>query len=165
MKAPVTIVLLLVIFQASAFAQTKVDVESLLSKIGETANSINIIKNKSAEELTAGGKNILPILTDYFTDTTKVKTYSDCLDRNLTSGEIAIIVADRIEMMPYATLTGMQNCILTFCEKNPNFIEYYLDYVRDDVGEFQNKYKAWLQSNERKEWPMYKEDAARKNKK
>lgn len=158
MKFIATIVLLLAIFHDSAFAQTKAEVESLLAIIGDTANSRNIIKSQSAEALAALGKEVLPILTDNFLDSTEVDTFSDCLSRNLTRGEIAIILADKIEMMPYATLTGVQNCLLTFCENNPNFIEYYLDYVRhDDLGVFQKKYKEWLQSDERKEWPMFKE--------
>lgn len=47
--------------------------------------------------------------------------------------------------MPYFVLTGMQNCLLEFCENNPNLIEYYLPWInRDGVLNFKDKYINWL---------------------
>ena len=39
----------------------------------------------------------------------------------------------------------MKNCLLTFCENNPNWVEYYLYAInRDGLSNFQTKYKDWL---------------------
>ena len=52
-----------------------------------------------------------------FTDRTPTKLIPDCIGRYLNKGEIAIILADRIEGMPYAKVTGVQNYTLTFVTK------------------------------------------------
>ena len=55
--------------------------------------------------------------------------------------------------MPYFTVTGIQNCLITFCENNPNLIEYYLWSIkRDGTEQFKEKYLAWLGSDDRIEW-------------
>ncbi|MBD8487340.1 hypothetical protein IFO69_01130 [Echinicola sp. CAU 1574] len=73
----------------------------------------------------------------------------------MNKGEIAIIMADRIEGMPYARVTGIQNCTLTFCKKNANLIEYYLPFIeRDGIEKFQEKYMEWLASDDRIEWTL-----------
>lgn len=62
-----------------------------------------------------------------------------------------MVMADHIEMMPYALLTGLQNCILTFCEENPNRIEYYFDAIEVmSRSRFRTNYLTWLNSKTRK---------------
>lgn len=40
---------------------------------------------------------------------------------------------------------GMRNCLLEFCENNPNLIEFYLDWInRDGVLNFKDNYINWL---------------------
>ena len=135
------------------FAQTKSEIDSLLNEIAETENSIGIIKTVEAEKTIAFGEKSLPILAEFFIDSTRTNVKSECQERNLTKGEIAIVMADRIEGMPYATITGVQNCLLTFCKGNPNLIEYYLLAIKDNGTEnFQKKYFEWLESDERIEW-------------
>jgi len=135
------------------FGQTKTQIDSLLNTIAEIENSKEITKTVEAEKIIIFGEKSLPILAEFFTDSTVTKVKSECQERNLTKGELSIIMADRIERMPYATITGIQNCTLTFCKNNPNLIEYYLWAIkRDGIGAFQDKYKDWLVSDDRKDW-------------
>ena len=109
-----------------SFSQTKSEIDSLLNGISEIENSKQIIKTEYADKIIAYGEKLLPILAEFFTDSTLTKVKSECHSRNLTKGEIAIIMADQINQMPYALLTGVRNCLLEFCKDNPNLIEYYL---------------------------------------
>jgi hypothetical protein len=134
----------------SGFSQTESRIDSLLIGIAETENSKEIIKTVQAEKIRAFGENSLIILAEYFTDTTLTKIKSECHNRNLTKGEIAIIMADRIESMPYFSVTRIQNCRLTFCENNPNRIEYYFstnNYLNNKI--FKERYVEWLFSEDR----------------
>lgn len=134
-----------------SFSQTESEIDSLLNGISKTENSIGIVKTKQTEKIMAYGENSLPILAEFFTDSTMTEIKSDCNNRNLTKGELAIIIADRIKVMPFALLTGVQNCLLEFCENNPNLIEYYLPWIKEDGGKsFKEKYMDWLSSFERK---------------
>ena len=138
------------------FTQTKSDINLLLNGIAETEDSKGIIKTEQAEKIIYFGEKALPILANIFTNSTLTKIKSECQERNLTKGEVAIILADKIEMMPYAKLTGIQNCLLTFCKDNPNFIEYYLNSIKkNEIEVFKIKYIEWLTSSERKKWPPY----------
>ena len=123
------------------FSQSKSDIGNLLDGISKIENSKEITKTDQAKKLTEYGWRILPTLAEFFTDKTLTKIKTECHDRILTKGEIAIIMADRIEGMPYATLTGVQNCLLSFCENNPNLVEYYLPWIKNDgIESFQKKY-------------------------
>lgn len=132
-------------------AQTKTEMDSLLNIIGEIENSKHISKTEETQKIIEIGANSLIILADFFTDQTKTNVYSDCQNRTLIKGEIAIIIADRIEGMPFAKLTGVQNCLLEFCKDNPNLIEYYFPWIaKDEAITFKQKYTEWLNSKERK---------------
>lgn len=138
-------------------AQSKYEIDSLLSLISEIKNSKIIVESAAAKKLMSYRNKILPLLASNFGDGNVTKVRSDCQDTFLTKGEIAIIIADRIELMPYATLTGIQNCLLQFCEDNPNLVEFYIDAIRrNSVQIFEQKYSAWLASNDRKKWPFYR---------
>ena len=55
---------------------------------------------------------------EFFTNSILSEIKSDCHNMILTKGELAIIVADRIEGMPFALLTKVQNCLLKFFKNN-----------------------------------------------
>lgn len=150
-----------------SFAQSKTEIDSLLEVIGKTKQSKFIAGTSETKQIMTYKETVLPILADFFTDSTLVNTNSICNNRFLTKGELAIIITDRIESMPYFTLTGIDNCLLTFCENNPNLIEYYLDFIRrDGIKNFQLKYSNWLTSDERKEWtPLFDKKTKKKRKK
>jgi hypothetical protein len=148
------------------FSQTKTEMNLLLNEIAETKDSKEITKTEQGRKLIEYGWKLLPILAEFFTDQTETNVKSECIERNLTKGEIAIIIADQIEMMPYATVTGVQNCLLTFCEKNINLIEYYFPYIkRDGIEKFQRKYNQWLVSSERNEWEPFLNNKFKEKKK
>ena len=139
--------LILVLNVTFGLAQTEFKINYLINEISKTKNSIEIVETEEADELIGFGHNILPTLAYFFTDSTITKVKSECQKRNLTKGEIAIIIADQIQRMPYARLTGVQNCLFEFCENNPNWIEYYFPWIKNDGFEnFEKKYKEWLYS-------------------
>ncbi|MDO5970863.1 hypothetical protein Q4Q35_13700 [Flavivirga aquimarina] len=157
MRKTVFIFLIIALNLNLSFSQTKSEIGSLLNGISETENSKEITKTEQAKKIIAFGENSLTTLAEFFTDSTLTKVKSECQERNLTKGEIAIIIADQIEFMPYLTLTGIQNCLLTFCENNPNLVEYYFDAIkRDGVENFQKKYIDWLKSEEHEKYmPLF----------
>ena len=135
------------------FSQSKSEIENLLDGISKIENSKELTNTEQAEKLIEYGWRILPTLAEFFTNQTSTNVKSECLDRILNKGEIAIIMADRIEGMPYARVTEIQNCTLDFCEKNANLIEYYLPYIKSNgIKEFQNNYMDWLVSDDRIDW-------------
>ncbi|AUC80755.1 hypothetical protein [Lacinutrix sp. Bg11-31] len=134
-----------------SFSQTESEIDLLLNGISKTENSKEITKTEQSKKIIAFGENSLKTLAEFFTDSTLTKVKSECQERNLTKGEIAIIIADRIEGMPYFIVTGVQNCTMEFCENNPNLIEYYLPWIEKDGGKlFKEKYINWLASYDRK---------------
>ncbi len=147
-------------------SQTKTEIDSLLNKISKKENSKEIKNTDEAKKFIEYGWKLLPMLSEVFTDQTETNVSSECVNRKLTKGEIAIIISDLIEGMPYAKITGVQNCTLTFCEDNPNLIEYYLDFIKNDgIEKFQTKYNLWLTSEERIEWQPLIDSKTKKERK
>lgn len=139
------IFLLLPFLFDKSFSQSREEIDSLLSVVIGIQNSKHIVTNPAAIKIITYGDKVLPLLASIFQDTTRTQVKSDCQAVLLNKGEIAIIIADRIELMPYAFLTGIQNCLLAFCEDNPNLIEYYLYAIRRDGAQlFERKYSDWL---------------------
>lgn len=163
MKKFYLILIIGILISSFGFSQSKSEIGNLLDGISKIQNSKEIIKAEQTERIIEYGWRILPTLAEVFTDQTLTEIKSECHDRILKRGELAIIIADRIEVMPYFTLTGMQNCILTLCENNPNLVEYYLPaIVAQGIAEFQEKYIEWLASNDRIDWtPLLNYDSKR----
>ena|SRR5690606_9083346 len=147
---PVFLSILFILSQYFSYSQKRSDIEAVIEKLSGYSEAIST--NPSVKKLITHGEKILPILAKKFTNSNPSCVYSKCADRFLTLGEIAVIIADRIEVMPYFLLTGMQNCTLDFCLDNPNLIEYYLEFIRfrGMISEFQKRYEEWLASEERK---------------
>ena len=146
---------ILTIFLAPVIAtgQSKNEIDSLITLLTSVNDSRELVNQSASERFVELGEDALEPLALTFTDSTLTDVYSECQNRKLKRGELAIIMADRIELMPYYTITGIQNCLLTFCEDNPNLIEYYLtDTERLGVEEFQTRYLAWLNGKERLNW-------------
>ena len=142
----------------SAFGQADQRVDAVIRQL--TGQSENIIKHSAAKALIAEGKALLPVLSARFTDNTVSQVYSKCVGRYLKRGELAMILADHIENLPYFTVIGLQNCTLESCDNNPNFVEYYLDFIqkRGSVRTVQKKYNEWLVSDDRKKYYLNKAD-------
>ena len=165
MTKPLIFSILCVLVGFSSIGQTATEIDRLISILAKTTDSRDITKKPEARRILDYGDNVLPLLATFFTDTTITMANSDCQKVFLNKGEIAIILADRIEIMPYATLTGIQNCILSFCDDNSNLVEYYVTAIRRDIISFQHKYQNWLTSDDRKSWfGKQKETTKKKNK-
>lgn len=133
-------------FTLTVKAQIAENVEREFNKILLTKNSKEISQSSSFVILQKKyGKSSLVYLAKFFDILTKTNVYSDCHNRFLTKGEIAIIIADQIDRMPYFELTGIQNYTLTYCDANPNQIEYYFSYLKS-YNVFQRKYYQYLKS-------------------
>jgi hypothetical protein len=138
------------------FSQTDSKIDSLLGALSDVARAADLSTRPPAIQIMNYGSDALPVLAKHFSDTSVTQVISDCQNIYLTKGEIAIIIADRIEIMPYMMLTGIQNCILEFCRDNPNWVEYYLSAIRrDGVISFQKKYLNWLKSKDRRKFWSY----------
>lgn len=149
-------VVFLAFLSVPSFSQSKQETGNLLKAINTAINSKSISKLKPAKKLISQGRILLPLLAEFFSDTSSSLIKSDCQNRFLTHGEVAIIIADKIEIMPYYKITGIQNCTFEICPGNPNGIEYYLWAIkRDGANVFVQKYNAWLNSEDRKQWPPY----------
>ncbi|GAO45356.1 hypothetical protein FPE01S_05_00530 [Flavihumibacter petaseus NBRC 106054] len=139
-----------------SYGQTQIDIDSLLKPLHDIKSSKDISAHHNAQAILNFGDRALPLLANRFADTALTEIHSDCREFVLTKGEVAIIMADKIEMMPYALLTHVQNCTLEFCKDNPNLIEYYLYPIRRNGMEiFQYRYNEWLKSNDRKKYGPY----------
>lgn len=136
--------ILLFFVSLSCHAQIGEKVEQDFKKILEVKNSKEIVQSVDFKAIQKNhGKKALVYLAKFFDINTQTKVYSDCHSRFLTKGEVAIIVADQIDRMPYFQLTGIQNCTLEFCKENPNRIEYYFSFIKS-YTEFQKKYYQYL---------------------
>lgn len=134
------------ILTSTGLAQDQQEVDIRLDSLKEVRLSRNITTTSSAQYLVNMGDKILPILAASFSDSSATTIYSDCQEIYLTKGEIAIIIADQIEGMPYFHLTNIQNCLAEFCPDNPNRIEYYFRAIRTlGASDFQERYMGWLQ--------------------
>ncbi len=137
-------------FSSIVYGQSRTQIEDLLIDVCKISDSKDIIRNESTMKISDYQEDALNILTDFFTDNSKTEVYSKCLKRRLNRGEVAIILCDRIEIIPYFELIGIQNRGLSFCKDNPNFVEAYLDIIKkQSVEKFKDKYIQWLHSEDR----------------
>lgn len=151
-----TLSIIFILFSNLIFGQSDNEIEKLLIDVCRVSDSKDIIRDKSAMQISDYQDKSLNILTDFFIDDSKTEVYSKCLKRKLNRGEVAIILCDRIEIMPYFQLIKMQNTGLSFCKDNPNFVEPYLDIIKkQSTKAFQEKYVKWLHSEERMNTKIY----------
>ena len=139
--------------QTADFGINKVGIDTMLVELGKIEISKKISSNFYSKEIRDLGINILPILSDFFSDTSETNIYSRCLNRKLNKGETALILADLIEIIPNQILPGLESDINDSCFNNSINLELYLNSIkRDGILKFQEKYKEWLNSNERENW-------------
>lgn len=113
----------------NCFSQTNDEIYSLMKEISLVKDSREIVNTNAGKLILIYDWKAATLLSEFFLDSNETKVYSDCLERYLTTGEIAIIIADRIDGMNYNKLTLVQNCLMEFCKGNTNLIEYYLPYT------------------------------------
>ena len=119
-----------------------------------SCNSEDIIKDSFANKIIVAGTNNLKELSSNFVDSSVSKVYSKCTNRFLQKGEVALILADHIKRIPYFSLIGLQNCTFETCEKNPNTVEYYLEFMksRGMLKDFHLRYNKWLRNSVKKKY-------------
>lgn len=162
-KRTYILTIFLILNLISISAQTKTEIDSLLNIIiSKSINSKNIIQIEQAKKIKSYGEKVLFHLSYFFENEEKTEIKSECQNRNLLKGEVAIIIADRIEFMPYFKLTGVQNCLMSFCPNNPNLIEYYFRRKPYGKRDFKEKYIKWLFSKDRLKLVNKKERIKRK---
>jgi hypothetical protein len=148
--------LLFILFLAGSCLDTRAQAATTIDDVlaGLSGPSELLTITPSVIKLLDAGEKLLPALSKKFTDNTESEVFSRCADRYLTRGELSIIIADRIEGMPYYTLTHFENCIVELCDNNPNDVEYYLNYIRGQTNKkrFQERYDEWLVSPDRKKY-------------
>lgn len=144
--------LLLTTCRLQTAAQAQCDISTVLS--GLSCPSAQVTTDSSVIPLLAKGDTLLSLLAEHFTDYSVSRVYSACTKRFLTRGELAMILADKIEGMPYYLLTGFENCLLDQCPDNPNRVEYYLPYIRSRgiTRLLQQRYREWLAGPERRKY-------------
>lgn len=143
--------ILTLLIAQTAFAQTK-EYTTIILPADLTGTPTSVMSDPGIERLIAKGKNMLPILSKNFADTSLTGVFSTCAGRFLKQGEIAMLIADKIEGMPYLLLTGLENCTFESCDGELLTIEWYLEYIRkrNMISEFSKRYDNWLISAERK---------------
>ena len=153
-----TIIIITIVLGFQLNAQSKHEISSLIDVISSEVDSSQFIaRHKSSNSILKYGALAIPVLVELFENDEKTRIYSACQEKFLSKGEVAIILADRIERMPYAIVTRIQNCTLQFCENNLNLIEYYLWAIqRDGVQVFIGRYKTWFNSEERNQMRLVK---------
>lgn len=140
------LLLLLLFLQMKLSAQSSNPIESLMQEIMLGVDSSqHIAYHPAALQVIAYGEVALPVLLEHFADERPIAIYSDCLRRTLNQGELAMILAERIALMPYYQLTGIQNCLLEFCPNNDNLIEYYFDWIAENRTQFIQRYTIWME--------------------
>jgi len=86
---------------------------------------------------------LIKLLVD--TSTSKVKNINT--DTYYKKGDLALILINYIEWVPFYSITRVQWCICCDCGNMPNGFLQYLDANRP---EFQNKYVLYFRSKERR---------------
>ena len=130
-----------------SFGQKKLELSDLFLKTSkEVVNTKEIGANKNIIVFSENKQNSIKFLIEEFTNTKSTKVYSDCLKRNINLGELAIIIVDKIEPMPYLKLTAIKNAeekSKQYC-KSGNVIEFYLNQISMEgsgIKDFQYFYK------------------------
>jgi len=93
------------------------------------------------------GPSAIPFLVDRLTDTTTVDITNACKQTRLRRGDLAFFLINDIEQIPYHTVTKSQWCVFGTCSVLPMG---FLEYLEVNRSKFQNQYKAYLNSEDRK---------------
>jgi len=91
MKQRLILSFFLVLLSGAAFGQTQLLIDSLVTVLSETKNSIEISKKPEAIKIISYGQKSLTFLSNIFDDQTLTETRSEFQNLVLTKGEIAII--------------------------------------------------------------------------
>lgn len=111
--------------------------------------SSKMISDKAFSYILAKDTFAIPTLIDLLSDTSPSKVKKDSTSY-YKKGDLAAIIINQIEFMPFAKLTQSQWCICCDCGGLPSDFLNFLDSHR---LEFQKNYKAYFKSQERQKSP------------
>lgn len=114
--------------------------ESLVFIATEINNSNKLDSCEHAIKIINSGIEILPYLKEKFADSTKTEVFSTYNNRNLTLGEIAIVLAGKIKLTPIFYVVGIQQCTPPY----DSDLEHFLYRIEEDPNKFIAKYSEWL---------------------
>lgn len=113
---------------------------SLINVTEEVSNSDSIELCLNGQKIINNGKDILPFLMEHFKDSTVTNVYSVYNKRNLTTGEVAMILSNSIQQIPIAQVVGVQQCIPPF----EGDIEIFLGHIENRPDRFYKEYENWI---------------------
>lgn len=106
-----------------------------------TSDSIELCQN--GQKIINSGKDILPYLLEHFKDSTETNIYSEFNKRDLTTGEVAIILSNSIKKIPIAQVVGVQQCTPPF----ESDVEKFLGYIKNRPERFYEEYENWIKND------------------
>jgi hypothetical protein len=92
--------------------------------------------------------NVIPFLINLIGDGTPSMAFNTCSNANYRTGDVAILLINDIEQIPYATVTHSQWCTFGQCGVLPDGFFYYTNAHRRD---FQEQYKTYYSGKERQD--------------
>lgn len=116
--------------------------QSLLDISNQVSNSDSIVLCKAGQKILNSGKEIIPYLQSNFLDSTVTNVYSEENQRNLSIGEVAILLTSTIQQIPIFQVVGVQQCTPPF----ETDIEHFLDYIKKNPNRFLENFDIWMDS-------------------
>jgi hypothetical protein len=94
------------------------------------------------------GVAAIPGLISVLDNKERSQCYDSCSQQYQTYGQLAFLIIDHIEPIPYALVTNRQWCIVSQCGYYP---DGFLDFVDEQGKEFKRLYSEYFVSAERKQ--------------
>ena len=89
----------------------------------------------------------IKFLINLITDTTNTKIQNACTKEKYKIGDLAVLLINDIEQMPYATVTRSQWCLWSMCGILP---EGFISYINLDRQKFKIAYEEYYHSKMRR---------------
>ena len=110
---------------------------TMIKEVTPDISYLNIIKNR---------KSSIPYLIRQLTDTTDTEVFSQFSKRYLKRSDLALLLINDIEQIPFAKITQIQWCICCDCF---NFPVDFFQYFDKNRLEFYENYRDYFYSNRR----------------
>ena len=118
---------------------------------------LNKLNDASFQMIVSYDTVAIPYLINKLNDTTLTEIYNSCSKNNFKIGDIAFLLINDIEQIPYSTVTNTQWCLVGQCGKLP---DYFFNYLELNRLEFQLKYRKYYYSIKRQEFLKHEQSRA-----
>ncbi len=150
-----TIILLLQVLSCQVYAQVSDNsIDKLFNAVTSPPHCIIVRRDSSINKevtidslylnIIKDGKSAVPYLIRQLIDTTDTKIFSQFLKRYLKRSDLALLLINDIEHIPFAKITRMQWCICCDCI---NFPVDFFQYFDKNRIEFHKNYREYFYSN------------------